>query len=420
RCVWTGSIDCRTADCWSSTTRAANPSPSTPTASGPRSRNWRPTPWRSVMRWPRWRWCTSVAPKSACAAWPIARGACRGWPPCLRRSIGQACRRSGGGGSAPWCRNSSKGTPPSTRSRAPASAVICRCSAGSIPCSSKPCAHRLKHSGRAHRRPASPAIPSSLPGLMTSATSALRTSAMNDRPGAPPGQEAAATVLLAEDAAARSAALIAQESLLLQAPAGSGKTTVLTARFLTLLADVDCPEEILAITFTRKAAAEMRQRILMALQAAEGGQVPSGLTAALLQRARQRDRQCGWELLRNPARLRVETIDALNNRLARMLPVSARAAPGLTLARHPNALYQRAAVRTLEAAWLEPASRPAAQLLFERLDNSWQRLQRLLTDMLRHRSHWLPRMLEASGSGLVERVHESLQSLLTAELAIAC
>ncbi|HWG76715.1 MAG TPA: UvrD-helicase domain-containing protein [Steroidobacteraceae bacterium] len=243
---------------------------------------------------------------------------------------------------------------------------------------------------------------------------------MNDRPGAPPGQEAAATVLLAEDAAARSAALIAQESLLLQAPAGSGKTTVLTARFLTLLADVDCPEEILAITFTRKAAAEMRQRILMALQAAEGGQVPSGLTAALLQRAWQRDRQCGWELLRNPARLRVETIDALNNRLARMLPVSARAAPGLTLARHPNALYQRAAVRTLEAAWLEPASRPAAQLLFERLDNSWQRLQRLLTDMLRHRSHWLPRMLEASGSGLVERVHESLQSLLTAELAIAC
>jgi ATP-dependent exoDNAse (exonuclease V) beta subunit len=241
---------------------------------------------------------------------------------------------------------------------------------------------------------------------------------MNDRQGAPLGQ-AAATALLAEDEAARSAALCLQDSLLLQAPAGSGKTTVLTARFLTLLAEVDSPEEILAITFTRKAAAEMRQRILMALQAAESGQVPSGLTASLLQRAWQRDRQCGWELLRNPARLRVETIDALNNRLARMLPVSARAAPGLTLARHPTALYRRAAVRTLEAAWLEQASRPAAQLLFERLDNSWKRLQGLLSDMLRHRSHWLPRMLETSGSGLVERVHESLRSLLAAELAIA-
>lgn len=242
---------------------------------------------------------------------------------------------------------------------------------------------------------------------------------MNDRSGVPRGP-APATALLAEDEAARSDALRAQVSLLLQAPAGSGKTTVLTARFLTLLAEVDSPEEILAITFTRKAAAEMRQRILMALQAAQSAQVPAGLTAALLQRAWQRDRQCGWELLRNPARLRVETIDALNNHLARMLPVSARAAPGLTLARHPDALYQRAAVRTLEAAWLEQASRPAAQLLFERLDSSWQRLQDLLTDMLRHRSHWLPRMLEASGSGLVERVHESLRSLLAAELAIAC
>ncbi|HEX4049262.1 MAG TPA: UvrD-helicase domain-containing protein [Steroidobacteraceae bacterium] len=230
----------------------------------------------------------------------------------------------------------------------------------------------------------------------------------------------AAAALHSEDEAARSAALCAQHSLLLQAPAGSGKTTVLTARFLTLLAEVDAPEEILAITFTRKAAAEMRQRILKALQAAESGEVPSGLSAPLLQRAWQHDRQCGWELLRNPARLRVETIDALNNRLARMLPVSARAAPGLALARHPNTLYERAAARTLEAAWLEEASRPAAQLLFERLDNNWRRLQSLLTDMLRHRSHWLPRMLEVNGSGLVERVNQSLQSLLAAELAIAC
>ncbi|HLK71351.1 MAG TPA: UvrD-helicase domain-containing protein, partial [Steroidobacteraceae bacterium] len=235
----------------------------------------------------------------------------------------------------------------------------------------------------------------------------------------------AAAVLRAEDEAARTAALASQHSLLLQAPAGSGKTTVLTARFLTLLAQVDSPEEILAITFTRKAAAEMRHRILSALQSAgdgeggEGGEAPSGLTRQLLQRAALRDRQCGWELLRNPARLRVETIDALNHRLAHGLPVSARVAPGLALARHPVMLYALAAERTLEAAWLEPALRPAAQLLFERLDNNWQRLQSLVTDMLRHRSHWLPRVLQAGSEDLVTRVHESLHSLLTAELALA-
>ena len=65
----------------------------------------------------------------------------------------------------------------------------------------------------------------------------------------------AAAALHAEDAAARSAALSSQHSLLLQAPAGSGKTTVLTARFLTLLAEVEAPEEILAITFKPPRAA---------------------------------------------------------------------------------------------------------------------------------------------------------------------
>jgi ATP-dependent helicase/nuclease subunit A len=65
------------------------------------------------------------------------------------------------------------------------------------------------------------------------------------------------------DQEARDRALNPQESFHLEAPAGSGKTAVLLARFLTLLAQVgDSPQEILTLTFTRKAAGEFRERAM--------------------------------------------------------------------------------------------------------------------------------------------------------------
>ena len=219
------------------------------------------------------------------------------------------------------------------------------------------------------------------------------------------------------DQRARREALEVHRSLLLQAPAGSGKTTVLTARFLALLAVVDAPEQILAITFTRKAAAEMRHRILAALQAANaGGQIP-GIDAQLLQAVAQRDRSCDWQLLRNASRLRVETIDALNHRLASALPIAARSGPQLEITPTPAPLYRRAARRALRDVQQEPESAAAAQLLFERLDNSWRRLEQLLGAMLERRSHWLPRVLDARGANLAERVAQSLASVLRMHLA---
>src|SRR5215813_9600094 len=102
---------------------------------------------------------------------------------------------------------------------------------------------------------------------------------------------------VAADTWAREQASDPRRSVLLQAPAGSGKTTVLTERLLRLLSEVEQPEEILAITFTRKAAAEMRARVLKALRgetdtsSAQGARMRKFADAALA-RATAR----GWDL----------------------------------------------------------------------------------------------------------------------------
>ena len=152
------------------------------------------------------------------------------------------------------------------------------------------------------------------------------------------------------DQAARRHAIEAEGSVLVQAPAGSGKTTLLAQRYLRLLATVDAPERILALTFTRRAAQEMRERVLQALHAADAPACPAHMNAQSWElgvAARRRMSELGFDLGRHPSRLRIETIDAFNTWLAGQLPVTAGAGSRLNLTDDPKPLYEEAARRAM-------------------------------------------------------------------------
>ena len=202
--------------------------------------------------------------------------------------------------------------------------------------------------------------------------------------------------LAALDAANRARALDLGASFIVQAPAGAGKTELLTQRFLGLLATVEAPEQIVAITFTRKAAAEMRNRILLRLEKA---QEPEPVTAhertswRLARAAQARDTELGWGLAGNPERLRIFTIDALCASLVRQMPYLSRFGGMPRIADKPALHYAEAARRTVAAI----EDFPCVGRALATLDNDAGRLRRLLVAMLAFREQWLPHVHRLRG-----------------------
>ena len=200
------------------------------------------------------------------------------------------------------------------------------------------------------------------------------------------------TDLLAIDESSRLRALEVA-SFIVEAPAGAGKTELLTQRYLRLLATVKEPEEIIAITFTNKAAAEMRARILSSLssatQAAESLAPHKQITRKLALDARARDAECGWGLLGNPSRLRITTIDALSASLARQMPFLSRFGAQPAVSDNSASHYDAAALRTLALLEGEDDAAKTVEEALRYFHNDTARLQTLLVSMLERRDQWL-------------------------------
>ena len=197
------------------------------------------------------------------------------------------------------------------------------------------------------------------------------------------------------DADDRERALDVERSWIVEAPAGSGKTGLLIQRYLRLLAHerVTEPESVLAVTFTKAAAEEIRHRVLEELRrAAADAPIANDYQHATRQMSLAvlaRDAELGWRLLDAPRRLHVRTIDGLCAEITRGLPILSRGGSRLRPVERPLALYRAAARRT----WLRlggddaALSRALEQLLLHR-DGDLATCEALVVEMLGEREQW--------------------------------
>ena len=201
------------------------------------------------------------------------------------------------------------------------------------------------------------------------------------------------------DAQERLDALDCHNSYIVQAPAGSGKTGVLTQRILGLLALVEKPEEVVAITFTKKAAGEMRQRVLESLLDANGKECPDNdydaQTWRLCQAVIEHDKLMGWNLLRHPNRLKVQTIDGFCSSLVKQMPFESSMGAMPSIEDDSTAIYEKAAKQLINSLGEGDFYDGALQSLLTHLDNNYRLAVNLIAQMLDKRDHWLENLVTA-------------------------
>ena len=230
------------------------------------------------------------------------------------------------------------------------------------------------------------------------------------------------------DAHVRDEVLDAVRSFHLESPAGSGKTSLLAARYLRLLA-LCRPEEVLAVTFTRKAAGELRERILRALNQARHGERPDDAAQALLF-------DLAAEVVRRhnladaplaPECVQVMTFHGLCAWMAERWPLEAGLAPGTRVLDETEvAPLQREALERLRLRLCRLGAESALRQAFERrclrLDNRWDALEEELAGIISQRDLFadLLALVERGEGELARALGERVAELAALRLARAC
>jgi ATP-dependent helicase/nuclease subunit A len=222
-------------------------------------------------------------------------------------------------------------------------------------------------------------------------------------------------------------------SFIVEAPAGAGKTELLTQRYLKLLSTVNEPEEIIALTFTNKAAAEMRNRILLSLENAQNQTIETAAhklkTRELASAALAQSDTKAWDIIDQPSRLRILTIDALCSSLTRQMPLLSKFGGQPAVSDDTDSHYTEAARRAIahiahetistEMGSQEIATENTVSIALSYLDNNSEKLTELLAKMLARRDQWLPHAVGLHGKEaeeISENMALALQHLIAENL----
>ncbi len=227
---------------------------------------------------------------------------------------------------------------------------------------------------------------------------------------------------MGSDKDARLTALDVNQSFIVQAPAGSGKTELLIQRYLSLLASVDIPEEVIAITFTRKAEAEMRHRIVCALKNANKGVIPDNehnkktfyLALDVLKKSASND----WNIAEQPQRLTIETLDALNLRVAKKMPLlSGGIADSKVIDTDRfNDVYLSVAEKLVSRINDSDELSDDLIIVIRHLNFNYSELVGLLANLLSSRDQWLEYIIFDQPIQLVNSINQATVNLIEDEL----
>ena len=215
----------------------------------------------------------------------------------------------------------------------------------------------------------------------------------------------------------REQAINPRHSFIIRAPAGSGKTGLLILRYLKLLALAGTPEEVVAVTFTRKAVAEMRTRVIKTLNEAKDCTTSEDAhkqqTLKLAQAVLKRNKDKEWHLLENSTRLRIMTIDGLCNSIARQLPLLSGMGVPLEITDNAEALYEQAAEDTLWTLQTNPNYQHETETLLLHIDNDLLRIKRLIVSMLKKREQWIEHIMSFNKEDLEQGLRRVVTDKLT-------